>query len=186
MENILEVWPSPTANFDYYPETGEIAVTEIEFTDISEGAISWHYDFGEGTESNEQNPIHDFENFGTYLISLFVDNEFGCTDSTSHELILNPSMQIYVPNAFTPDNDGINELFKPVLYGFEVKEYSFQIWNRWGDMIFESADPEEGWMGNSDNGGHFVQNDVYIWKLILKPQHNSEIQELNGWVTIVR
>lgn len=186
IQNVFEVWPSPEAAFEYYPESGEITLTEIEFTDLSDGAISWYYNFGDGSESNEQNPMYDFGDFGTYLITLFVDNEFGCTDSTSHELILNPSIQIYVPNAFTPDNDGINEVFKPVMYGFEVEEYAFQIWNRWGEMIFESNDPDQGWIGNSENGDHYVQNDVYVWKLIVKPQHNPEVKELNGWVTIVK
>jgi gliding motility-associated-like protein len=72
---------------------------------------------------------------------------------------------LYVPNAFTPDNDQLNELFTPIL-GCEVESYLFEVFDRWGELIFTSTEPGEGWNGASPGNTHYSQNDIYIWKVV--------------------
>lgn len=94
---------------------------------------------------------------------------------------------VYIPNAFTPNGDGINDLFKPVI-NCTIRSYSLMILNRQGEVLFESNDPELGWAGEFQNGEHYVQNEVYIWKLEVKGElaPARSIQKITGRVTAIR
>lgn len=93
----------------------------------------------------------------------------------------------YVPNAFTPNNDGRNEVFKPVI-GCLFEQYRFTIWNRWGEIVFESNDPAEGWIGNHRAGAHYVDAGVYVWRLSYRGvlRSSQSVRELTGHVVVIR
>jgi gliding motility-associated-like protein len=94
---------------------------------------------------------------------------------------------VYIPNTFTPTGDNINEYFKPSIKGESlILTYEFDIFNRWGDAIFSTKDPSEGWNGNVKGGGYYAQDGVYAWKLRLKTNNGQEPLEWEGHVTILR
>jgi gliding motility-associated-like protein len=93
---------------------------------------------------------------------------------------------VFVPNSFTPDDDGINDVFIPSVDNpGRLDVYHLMIFDRWGTLIFETHDPLEPWIGNVNRGYHLAQSDSYNWKLIFRAR-SEEIQELSGWVTMVR
>ena len=102
--------------------------------------------------------------------------------------ILN-SLVYYVPNSFTPDNDGFNDSWKPSITGkAAISEYSVQIFNRWGEIVWESTDPEEGWIGQSIAGSeeYFVPDGLYTWQIKLKFQSGEDSQLHQGHVSLFR
>jgi gliding motility-associated-like protein len=107
-------------------------------------------------------------------------------DTAYQAIEVNPDILVYVPNCFTPDNDGINEIFKPEMSGFEVSYYEFSVFNRWGEKIFTTGDPEEGWMGNVRGGELYTADGVYTWQINLRPTHDAAIRSYDGVVYILR
>lgn len=94
--------------------------------------------------------------------------------------------QVFVPNSFSPDNDGINEFWQPVVSAIADGTYEVMVFGRNGEMIFHSTDPNEVWDGSHQDRDHFVQNEVYAYRLSVKPIHDSEIKTFSGHVTIMR
>lgn len=128
---------------------------------------------------------------GSQTVELFIENDGGCE---SHHIInLNTSIpsecqyclnsDIYVPNSFTPNNDGFNEVFMPVL-NCKPDKYLFQVWSRWGEAIFQTENLEEGWIGNVNGGDHYAQIGVYVWYLEVADGINTF--QLKGHVNLIR
>ena len=126
--------------------------------------------------------MSDSQNFN---ITQIVWNDFGCYDSIVKEITIQPGYAIYIPNAFTPNHDGINEIFKAE--GIGVTEFKMWIYDRWGNMIFHSTDMSEGWDGKVERGQSdmVAQRDVYVWKAVVK-DINNKAHSLMGNVTLVR
>jgi gliding motility-associated-like protein len=101
-------------------------------------------------------------------------------------LVVENTPLFYAPNAFTPDQDGLNEVFLPVYLGYVDNSWLMRIYDRWGILIFESRDPSEGWMGNINGGNHFAQNDVYQWQIELKDASRPDYVRYTGHVTLIR
>jgi gliding motility-associated-like protein len=135
--------------------------------------------------SSEQNPTYTFpELAATYTIDLFVANEYGCVDSTSRTLIIAEQYLIYVPNTVTPDGDLYNEVFKPYFNGIDIYNYSLMIYNRYGEIMFESHDVNVGW--NGTYGGEIVPTGVYVWHIITDEAASDKKLEYHGHVAVLR
>lgn len=182
----IQAYPSPTASFI----APTIPLSEWEsmvcFTDASTGAVSWTWVFNDPndpTGSNLPDPCHDFTATGTYCIDLTVVNSYGCTDTTEECIDIYPETTLYIPNAFTPNGSGLNELFLPVGIGITNQDYQFMVFDRWGMLIYESKTWGEGWDGTFK--GNLCQEDVYVWKLrcidVLGKKHT-----LIGHVSLIR
>ena len=186
LPGLIEVWPNPSADF-FIPEGMPSSATPfIDVTDRSESAVSWLYTFSDGAIYTEPDFTHDFNEPGVYELTQFVTNAFGCTDSLQVSITFDPVLLVYIPNAFTPDNDGLNEVFRPVLAGAEVNYYRFTIMNRWGEVVYDSTDPSEGWVGNFRGGDHYVGNGAYVWQLEVGTQEQRIRERFTGHVTVVR
>jgi gliding motility-associated-like protein len=161
--NFLEVHPSPVSKFSVSPEITDICNSKITFTDLSSGAISYVYLFNDkGTGVSElQNPIYYYTTSGQKYPQQIVTNEFGCTDTSFVGLYIEP-FTVYIPNTFTPDGDEFNNIFNAIIY-LKVSYWSFKVFDRWGELLFESNDPEYGWDGTY--GGKLVQDDTYTYVL---------------------
>jgi gliding motility-associated-like protein len=110
-----------------------------------------------------------------------VSNTIGCYDYGYS--VVYPPLELYVPNAFTPDGDGINDVFQ--VYGMGILEYEIVIFNRWGDVIFRSENLEQAWTGNARNGEHFVPDGIYTY--VIKYQGVSkEAAEISGQILLMR
>ena len=164
----ITVYPRPIAEFTYYPIQTTILEPVINFNDHSVGADHWNWNFGDGSGINiSQNPNHVYQDTGRYYIQLLVDNIYGCQDSTMSSVIVQPDWSIYIPNTFTPNGDGRNDTFTAKGYG--ITEFTMYIFDRWGEMIYETNDMLKGWDGKiQDGSGQLCQQDVYVYKIDIK------------------
>lgn len=184
--NALEVWPNPTADFYIPADLPSSAAPYIFVTDLSSGANDWQYTFSDGAVYDDPDFTHEFTIPGLYDLQQMVTNAYGCSDSLSVRIDYNPELNVFVPNAFTPDGDGLNEVFKPVISGATLNHYRFIIVNRWGETVFESTNPDEGWIGNFRSGGHYVNTGVYVWQLEVGTVEDAVRDIITGHVTVVR
>jgi gliding motility-associated-like protein len=180
--NYINVYPNPVANFNSTPDDVDELDPTLYFTDLSQNNISlWNWNFGDGNTSTTQNPSNTYDGAGVYLVSLYVENAYGCSSQIEKEVAIKPVFSFYVPNAFTPDNDGDNDTFKGK--GVNIDEYNMMIFDRWGEKIFETEILEEGWDGYYQNS--LVQNGVYVYKIKLKDVL-GENHNYIGSVTLVK
>jgi gliding motility-associated-like protein len=122
---------------------------------------------------------------GFYPVTLVAFNEFGCSDTAALSIQLIEEPLIYVPNSFTPNFDGTNDVFLPIIgSGIDIYTYRLLIFNRWGEVIFESLNKEVGWDGTY--GGKIMQDGVYIWKITYNSPDNEEEYEYVGHVTLIK
>lgn len=152
--NVLPV----NADFTYTYIANEI----LNFHDASINGVSFLWKFGDGEESTEQNPIHTYADTGMYIVTLVVANSLGCIDSIQKEVIIYPPYHLYVPNAFTPDDNGLNDYFAPIAIG--VIKSEMQIYDRWGCIMFHSEENNPRWNGR-DSKNEKVQIGVYVYLL---------------------
>ncbi|WKZ65442.1 MAG: PKD domain-containing protein [Flavobacteriales bacterium] len=184
ISDLITVHPLPIAGFYPSPNRTGILSPEIQVVDTAQLAVEWAYDMGDGSYSTEQEPLHTYATFGTYLIQQIVTSIHGCLDTAYQEVVIDPDLLIYVPNSFTPDGDGINDSFLPSLDGFAVRDYNLTIWNRWGELIYETEQASDAWDGT--RGGSPVQDGVYIWQIDLRAEGFVGAKRMRGHVTILR
>ncbi|MGE3824846.1 MAG: PKD domain-containing protein [Bacteroidia bacterium] len=182
--NLVTVHPNPDAQFYALPERTEILYPEITFTDLSSGEpTTWSWDFGGTGSSTEQSPVYNFPDTGTFTVLLEIANQYGCTDTVSHTVVITPSFTIYVPSAFTPDGDGVNDIFLPKGIGW--RDYELRIFSRSGTQVFSTFDPTEGWDGQVNHKGKVTIPDVYVWRIYVRDKNNRR-QDYKGTVTLIR
>lgn len=184
IEDLITVHPLPIAGFYPSPAHTGILSPDIHVLDTAQLAVEWVYDLGDGHSTSAQHPMHTYNTFGTYTIQQIVTSIHGCLDTAWQEVIIDPDLLIYVPNTFTPDGDGINDTFRPFLDGFAVRTYNLTIWDRWGELIYETNDEAEAWDGSMDGGP--VQDGVYIWQVELHAHEFVSRKKLRGHVTLLR
>lgn len=176
--------PQANANFDMSAFSVSFLEPTVNFYNASSNATSFIWRFGDGNTATTVNAEHTYSEANPYIVSLYATNSFGCADSTWQYLTVRPEFDIYVPNAFTPDGDEHNNVFNPKSYGLSDEDYTFQIFNRWGELIFESHDPEMGWDGKH-NGEMKSQVGVFSWVVYFKDLRGGKHVE-NGHVSILR
>jgi len=180
----ITVYPKPSAGFLATSEAWAYDPT-IEITNTaSEDVTTWYYDFGDDTAEIFPEGNHLYENPGNYSVHQTVSNVFGCRDTASLSIVIHPEMLVYIPNAFTPDNNGHNELFIPVINGFEVTYYEFKVFNRWGTKVFSSNDLTEGWNGSFE--GNMAEDGSYSWTLDIRSSTDVTIHRKMGNVMLLR
>ena len=140
-----EVIPNPTAIFSAGGNTLRFTGTPINFHNHSQNAVSYFWTFGNTQTSAEENPTVTFADSGTYTITLHAFNRLGCPDSTELLITVIKPESFYIPNAFTPDGDGINDVFR--VFGKGFPSFHFLIFDRWGTKLFEATDQNAGWDG---------------------------------------
>ncbi|PCH91007.1 MAG: hypothetical protein COB85_09740 [Bacteroidetes bacterium] len=160
--------------------------TDIDFYDMSVGATTYLWDFGDGTEDTVQNPTHTFPESqpGVYTVVLTTTNSLGCTETVSREIIIKGDFSIFAPNSFTPNGDGMNETFFPKGTGIDLNNFKMSIYDRWGDKIFETDNIAKQWDGHVNNGRKKAQMDTYIWLIVTYDQEGNE-HKLIGKVTMI-
>ncbi|MGL5891501.1 MAG: PKD domain-containing protein [Bacteroidia bacterium] len=164
MPNYVCANPNAAADFSFAPVAATVLNPTVTFTDLSSGATSWTWNFGQIGTSADQNPVYTFpgEVAGCYDVQLIANNAFDCPDTAVQEVCIRPEFIIYFPNAFTPNDDGDNETFTG--YGIGIQTFELYIFDRWGNMIFFSDDMSRGWDGRVKGHPEICQQDVYVWK----------------------
>lgn len=178
----VTIHPIPSADFDMDPEEStSIMEPEFAFHYNDPYAMEWTFDFGDGDSSNKRDPVHEYDEVGTYDVTLSAKTIYGCEAEKTKEIVVEEKFAYYVPNAFTPDGDGVNDEFDGEGTGYVARE--MMIFNRWGELVFESTNPEEGWDGTVN--GNTVRPDTYVYKIKVQDLHGNW-HEKEGHVTVVR
>ncbi len=186
----VNIRPVPNAQFTASTYTAYIPNDPISFTNQSTNANSYYWYFGDGGFSNVTNPIHNYPTVGFYTVGLIATNQFGCKDTAEQQITVISDIQW--PNVFTPNtsgsnggvynvNDFSNDVFFPYTAG--VTEYNLMIFNRWGELIFQSHDILTGWDGYFN--GKLCQQDAYVWKAEVKFFDGRKYNKA-GSVTLLR
>lgn len=145
------------------------------------GAYSYDWNFGDGNSSDEAITTHVFDGLSDYTVTLDVTSWVGCTNQ-AYTVVRGPVL-LYVPTAFTPNNDGINDAFKVV--GSQIMNYELWIMNRWGETVFHSTDLDDVWIGDVQGGTHYAENGIYNWIIRLKG-YNTDAEEYTGTLQLMR
>lgn len=165
----VKVHPQPEAAFSLNKTVLQLPYDDLQCTNLSTGASTFNWEFGDGTTSTLPNPKVRLQIVGQSTVQLIAISDFGCRDTAVQ--VITTSSELVFPNAFTPNEEGssggsydvsslANDVFFPYTSG--VTEYSLQIFNRWGELIFESTDLKIGWDGYYR--GVICQQGVYVWK----------------------
>ena len=159
----------------------------IDFENQSVGNDFNAWTFGDGDSSTAVSPSHFYADTGWFDVNLYVTTQYGCVDSVRHPVHIIPVPTIFVPNAFTPDDDGKNDLLTPVLYAFQDWQYEFYVFDRWGHQIFSSFTQGTGWDGKV-NGvvASDGKTDVFVWKVVLRSPRSGDKKEFIGHVTLLK
>lgn len=180
--SLIQVYPSPKAMY----EINSINDPEITFTNISTtpgtstlSGAAWDFEPGITRQNPAPIVIYTYNQPGTYRPLLTVTNNFGCTDTVSHPIVITTSYAVYIPNAFTPNGDDLNDIFKIEYFG--LSGYELTIFDRWGEMIFKSKDA--GWDGN--RRGSPCEQGVYVWRLVYTETSGAEHNK-TGSVSLIR
>ena len=189
----VEVWPLPSAEFSSSPLFGSADSPDglndfWTFTNFSSGAISSHWDFGDGSSSDSWETSHTFSG-GDYAVTLTVVSAAGCTDSETAFIRVVPNLFVYIPAAFTPDMDGNNDGWRPELSDYSiVREYELVLLDRWGQVVWRTEDPQATWVGESQvDGSYFAPDGAYGYVLrILTTLGGDKHREFTGAVSLLR
>ncbi|MEI7597541.1 MAG: PKD domain-containing protein [Bacteroidota bacterium] len=191
-QDMITVHKNPVADFYQLPEVGSFENSTISFfpSGSSQNVAAWEWDFndpnaapGENT-SFEEKPEHKYEEIGYYNVCLIVSTEYGCKDSICKEIFLREDYTFYIPNAFTPNNDGKNETWGPEGVGVDPEKYTMYVFSRWGELIFESSDLTKFWDGR-DSTGKICQQGVYSY-IILSKETDGVTHKYVGHVTLIK
>ncbi|MDB4516625.1 PKD domain-containing protein [Crocinitomicaceae bacterium] len=188
-DDMVCVYANPIANFTADETIVPSDEPYVYFINNSLNAVTYLWDFADGSTSVSSDPIHLYpEGPATYYPVLTAYNEAGCSDQFTLPITLWEEQLFYVPNSFTPNVDGTNETFKPIITsGFDKGSYNLKIFNRWGEVVFESFDPDIGWDGTYGVGKYYpVQDGTYTWKITLRLLQNEDANVYVGHVNVLK
>ena len=177
---MITVYSQPQPDFITHPGFPVQLVlpgAEVAFEDLSVGAGHWLWEFGDGQTSSEQNPVHLYQNPGIYTVYLTVVSPHGCMDGVVHGPIEVLIPGVFIPNVFSPNEDGVNEAFRPNYTGNQP--FLMRIYDRWGNLLFETRNKESGWKGTNPVGAA-VSEGVYYYTV------NIGGKDYTGIVTLLR
>lgn len=170
--NMVEVYTEPIASFESVPSVASIMEPTFAFTNNSVNSAAWLWHFGDLIQATsiEFEPTYTYNEEGTYPVTLIAYNLNGCSDTISYDVTVSPEYTFFVPNTFTPNGDGINDVFQGI--GRNINEYSLQIFDRWGKLVFETDDYYTPWNGLLHNSIDPCMSGVYVYYITVKDFRN--------------
>ncbi|MFZ9296279.1 MAG: gliding motility-associated C-terminal domain-containing protein [Bacteroidia bacterium] len=181
---VIQVWPKPQTAFSHYPESPEALVDEVSFTNLTKGNIVkslWYFSKNPIAKSTQKAPMHTFQNAGINTVTLITVNDLGCSDTLTKNIEVLEDYHVYVPDVFTPNGDGLNDVFKPLVNG--VRLYKIFVYNRSGKLIFSSRDETDFWDGTLN--GNELEQGIYQWIMEVSTS-KEEFKKLSGQVYLSR
>ncbi|HEX4888339.1 MAG TPA: gliding motility-associated C-terminal domain-containing protein, partial [Luteibaculaceae bacterium] len=182
----ITVYPDPVAAFSFEPQPITMSNSLVRFFNLSSGATTFNWNIDSVGTFNQFNPLVQFpaEDEGIYNVCLRATSAFGCIDSICQPLKVNGEVLVNIPNTFTPNEDGYNEVWKPVVLGERPDMYELIIFNRWGQEIFRTTNPDQGWDGKG------IMNELcpvgtYAYVVKFKSKYSGETIRKIGHVNLV-
>jgi len=187
--NMITVYSHPVAAFSASPQPATIIDPTINFVDESTDAYgikSWLWKFGDPLDgtSTIKNPSYTYTDTGTYCVMLTVTNIHSCQDSVNHCEIIEPYYTFYIPNAFTPNGNGLNDVFNPK--GTYICDFKMYIYDRWGMQMFYTNDMNKGWNGNVNGSSSQAQEDTYIYMIEVVDCVQHKKHQYLGKVSLIK
>ncbi len=176
------VYPNPTAGFTWTIDQSTELPTVLVEASTSADVVSVAYNWGDG--SSDEMEVHQYDADGAFEITQVVTNSFGCIAYHSELIDAYNGIQFFIPSAFTPDQNNYNESFFPVVSGSNITFYAFRVFNRWGNEVFSSSVPGEGWDGTFK--GEPVQDGAYNWSVDMIVRGRPELFSKKGSVLLMR
>ena len=178
----------PISSFQVNPQEFTEINQVINFVNTSIGAVSSSWDFGDGSVSQADGPMHYFEGTESgFTTTLTVTSTFGCIASYSLPISYKEPEVYYIPNTFTPDADEHNQTFLPIFTsGVDIHNYLFQIFDRWGQLVFQTTNHLEGWDGSIGKKGDDVQQGAYVYLISFRNLNKAGVKTINGIVNLIR
>lgn len=183
----ITIIPNPVADFTPQNTVLSLFAPTTVLENNSSNAYSYFWNFGDGTSNDSIfSPEHTFpDQAGTYLVSLEISNELGCMDSTSQVIVIEHDPVVFIPNAFTPDGDGLNNEFTAVFpENMKLASYEMYIYDRWGELVFYSQDPKEGW--DASLAGFDAPDGVYSYLVKYKELGYVNKFQVTGSVVVIK
>ena len=187
MTDVVCVNPNPSASFSWSPIEPMLGGT-VAFENTSIGGVTYTWDInGQGASGESVSYNVPSETDGQFTACLEVIGPGGCMDAQCYTVLVSAESYIFVPNSFTPDADGTNDVFAPTIVGLTKDyRYSFRVYDRWGDVIFETNDPNDVWTGNVHDGGHYAQADAYVYEITLQLRAGEVPFRKVGSIVLIR
>jgi gliding motility-associated-like protein len=188
VQSTVIVHPNPIAQIGAEPYLLTSDSPNVTFTNLSSGQLISTWNYGDGVIMEELNSTFDYQypyEEGDYLVELIVESEFGCLDSTTQLIQVKGDVLYYVPNSFTPDGDEHNNVFNPIFTsGYLPGSYQLDIYNRWGELMFSSQNPEVGWDGYLN----FVRcpEGIYTYSIKFVSTSTNQTQTISGHVNLLK
>lgn len=184
----IVVHPDPVAGFGILtPQPTTLEESTIGFDNLSIGGDTCHWDFGDGnivTDLTCADIVNVYDDTGAYHVMQIVVNQYGCADTAYSDVVIVPNTTLYVPNTFTPNGDGKNDIF--FAYGEFVDDFHMMVFDRWGNLIFESRDIYKGWDGRVNGHPTIAQIDTYVWRITFSDKYTGNYHRLIGHVNLIR
>ncbi len=182
--DLINVFDNPTSNFNMSDNRVSLLDSEIIFTNTSNSDLYFEWNFDNGLIDSESKDISvTFEESGVYNVTLYVENENKCYDELTHKVIVEEIFSVFIPKAFTPNNDGVNDVFFPITTG--VYSFEMKIFNRFGGLVFFSNNKKNGWDGYSMYSDQYLEMGTYFFNIIVTDVNNKP-WIYNGEVNLIK
>lgn len=183
------VGPPPViADFDWGPIPANVNNPTIYFYNTSQHSDHYWWDIAGEQITTQEDPVHVFSNKepGEYEVCMVAFNYNECSDTICYTVIIDDVLFTYVPNSFTPDGDGLNEGFMMSTNIDVITDFEMKIFDRWGQLIYETKDPYKPWLGSYQNSGEVLKSEVYAYRITYEIKGTDTRRELLGHVTLLK
>ena len=182
--NWIEIKESPISSFGFSPEEPTNFNPQVKFTNFSSNHIGQQWIFGDVGRSNEDHPNFTFPDTGQYEVALIAVHENGCRDTSFQIIDVIPRVTYHMPNAFTPNADGRNDVFIGTGFTDGMVDFEMTIWSRWGELLYLTQDPHDAWNGSKNNAGKVLPPGVYVYQVKYRDPRGDAV-EFRGFATLI-
>lgn len=180
--------PPVIADFIWGPDPANVNNPTITFVNTSSDAVRYFWNIADMASSTGTNTSFTFSNKepGTYEVCMVAYNANDCADSICYNVIIDDVLFTYIPNSFTPDGDDHNDVWGMSTNISVITNYQMMVFDRWGQMVYNTTDPYKGWLGSYQNGGEVLKSDVYVYRILYGIQNTEAVKEIVGHVTLIK